>query len=792
MADLRCRNSVRGVLASIIIAATLSPAALGETIYVDAGATGANTGTSWQHALDSLQDALLLAYFSSEPVEIRVARGTYRPDRGLGIVPGDREASFELTNGVTIKGGYAGTRGRDREVRNLRFWATILSGNIGDPERSDDNSFHVVTGSGTDATAVLDGCTITAGSGDNGGGMFNDEGSPTVIDCTFRANHTTNGAGLYNVNGSRPVLNNCTFSDNVADANGGAIYNSASSPALTNCTVADNVAGQGGALYNDAQSYPALTSCMLSSNTSLGAGGAVYSSDGSPTLADCTFRSNAAQGNGGAVFSTRGKPILLKCTFGANSAAGTGGAIHNGQDSQLTVANGLFTSNSALDGGAVANVSGNALLGNCTLVGNTATSGAVISGPATLLNCIVWDNTPESLTGPGINIRFSNVQGDGLGEGMISADPLFADPNSDYHLKSRAGRWDPAAARWVLDTVSSPCIDAGDPETAIRFRNPSLIIGGSILDPTLSNVADTRFEPFPNGGRINLGCYGGTFEASLSPSQVVLVTAKASNPFPPNGALGVSPDVVLTWNAGVDAVGHDVYLGTDFRQVTESTRDSPVGALVSQNQSATSYDPSALSGSRYYWWRVDEIDSEGQITKGDVWNFLTGFGPTKGRGCFTPDTPVWADGVLVPIAQVRPAQGVDAARSGAVGRAAPHDGRAGTLAPLCRDGHTTSMNVVQQLQEHEGVYTCYDVVLETGRCITVASCHYFARADAPGGWIALQDLRSGTRLQTAAGPITVAAVYRHLRPYTGKVYNLKIENADHYLVGPDALIARDY
>ena len=42
----------------------------------------------------------------------------------------------------------------------------------------------------------------------------------------------------------------------------------------------------------------------------------------------------------------------------------------------------------------------------------------------------------------------------------LSADPLFANrANRDYHLKSRAGRWDPAANRWVTDTVSSPAID---------------------------------------------------------------------------------------------------------------------------------------------------------------------------------------------------------------------------------------------------------------------------------------------------------------------------------------------
>jgi hypothetical protein len=41
--------------------------------------------------------------------------------------------------------------------------------------------------------------------------------------------------------------------------------------------------------------------------------------------------------------------------------------------------------------------------------------------------------------------------------------------------------------------VTSPCIDAGDPNGSIGW------------------------EPFPNGGVINMGAYGGTAEASKSP-----------------------------------------------------------------------------------------------------------------------------------------------------------------------------------------------------------------------------------------------------------------------------------
>jgi hypothetical protein len=57
-------------------------------------------------------------------------------------------------------------------------------------------------------------------------------------------------------------------------------------------------------------------------------------------------------------------------------------------------------------------------------------------------------------------------------------------------LKSAVGRWN--GSTWVTDDVTSPCIDAGDPASA--YAN----------------------EPAPNGGRINLGCYGNTVETSKS------------------------------------------------------------------------------------------------------------------------------------------------------------------------------------------------------------------------------------------------------------------------------------
>jgi hypothetical protein len=97
---------------------------------------------------------------------------------------------------------------------------------------------------------------------------------------------------------------------------------------------------------------------------------------------------------------------------------------------------------------------------------------------------------------------------------------------------------------------------------------------------------------------------------------------------------------------------------------------------------------------------------------------------------------------------------------------------------------------VATVQAHKGTFACYDVLLEGGNRIGVAGSHYFLTES--GRWAALQELAAGTRLQTANGPIAVAAVVKTAKPYVGEVYNLKVKGSHRYLVGQDAIIVRDY
>ena len=571
----------------MILAATALPAG---TIYVDDDANGLNNGTSWADAYNYLQDALADANSSPKPVEIRVAQGIYKPDQDSNhpTGTGDRNATFCLKNSVALKGGYAGPRmslsGADPNSRNIDLCKTILSGDlngddvdIGDPcalwnePSRAENSYHVVTGSNTDANAVLDGFTITAGSANGssdkhrcGAGIYNDSGNFIVRNCVLTKNSGYFGGGMYSDQGPPSVIN-CDFRKNVGDglssydkcltlANckftnnsavfGGGCYNSARSLAVTDCIFNSNQSEGGGAICNvgaailfrctfmgnssmhgggggmwNCDTYVMLISCIFEENSGE-SGGGIYNYEAGSSLTNCTFRKNHADWGGG-IHNSGSDATITDCLFSQNTAYESGGGVSN-HYSGLTACNCVFSGNSSGNtGGGAFNEAGlQPTLTGCTFTGNSAQKGNALAcppllwyqGTVRLANCILWDGgdeiwTKESST---IMIAYSDVQGGWPGEGNIDVDPCFAelgywdpngtpdDPNDDfwidgdYHLKSQAGRWNANEGRWTKDEVTSLCIDAGDPNSPIGL------------------------EPFPNGGIINMGAYGGTIEASKS------------------------------------------------------------------------------------------------------------------------------------------------------------------------------------------------------------------------------------------------------------------------------------
>jgi hypothetical protein len=400
------RNShVLRTICLLSIVVLLCPFACGKVIYVDDDATGFNDGTSWANAYTYLQDALADANDSNKPVEIRVAQGIYRPNQGLAAIPEFdwRTTTFQLINGVSLKGGYAGHGESDPNARAIEMYETILSGDLNaddievtdpcdlsiEPTRA-ENSRNVVTGSGIDITAIIDGFTIKGGNANgpswqqmHGGGLLNMSGNPTVTNCTFVGNAASRrGGGMYNFS-SNPIITDCKFIENTG-LHGGGICNNNSNPEINGCCFENNIADNGGGLSN-AGSNSILTKCTFVGNLATVHGGGIRNiNSGNPIFTDCIFTCNETEDQGGGMFNQETGSIIINCIFTENRA-GLGGGIVNVSNSNATIINCTFSDNIAKDqAGGMYNYNASPIIVGCTFSRNSADNSA---GMANCYNC---------------------------------------------------------------------------------------------------------------------------------------------------------------------------------------------------------------------------------------------------------------------------------------------------------------------------------------------------------------------------------------------------------------------
>ena len=101
-------------------------------------------------------------------------------------------------------------------------------------------------------------------------------------------------------------------------------------------------------------------------------------------------------------------------------------------------------------------------------------------------------------------------------------------------------------------------------------------------------------------------------------------STKAYSPSPADGARWQDPNVNLSWSRGFSVKttnGHDVYFGTDATAVANA--DTSTAGIFIGNQSGTTYDLPTLAMETFYYWRIDERNTDATVAKGDVWSFQT-------------------------------------------------------------------------------------------------------------------------------------------------------------------------
>lgn len=160
----------------------------------------------------------------------------------------------------------------------------------------------------------------------------------------------------------------------------------------------------------------------------------------------------------------------------------------------------------------------------------------------------------------------------------VGADPLFAAPESgDFHLRSQvpAGRFDPVQNAWVTDIGHSPLIDAGDPSRSAMA------------------------EPAPNGGRVNIGLFANTAQASLGRSSPWLYSASLRS------GGWVQGTATLHWVAGNLPTGALVRVEVS-PNAGESWSVLSTGVLVSSEQ--LTWNTLSISNAAAALWKVTAVD----------------------------------------------------------------------------------------------------------------------------------------------------------------------------------------
>ena len=434
----RCAIAARRfVIAGFLLATSLTPTALADTIYVN-GQTG-----------DDAWDGLCEEWDG----------GTCGPK---ATIQAGINAATDGDEVVVADGTYTGA-----DNKNLDFGgkAITVRSASGDPEtciidcEEDGRGFYFH--SGETRTAVVDGLTITNGLvvEDNGGGICCVGSGPTIINCVLSANDAEQGSGggIHSEGGS-PLIKDCRFDD-------------------CHCYLVFFDGYGGGGVY-----------CVggtpeIIGNFFTGCSASVYCPDGGGAIGfletDIVIRGNDilncdAHGGGGGIAGRDSQVeishnVIAQC-FGFHVAGGLALWDSSGRLSQN-----LITDNEThlWGGGVYISGSSNIEIAFCTIADNAVSwpeyyggGGVYVSSSSETLihHCIVWGNTaPEGeqiyVDEPGVaTVGYCDVQGGWSGDGNIDDQPLFADPEGgDYRL-----------------TAGSPCLDAGDPAYPPQLRETDL------------------------------------------------------------------------------------------------------------------------------------------------------------------------------------------------------------------------------------------------------------------------------------------------------------------------------
>ena len=278
-----------------------------QIVYVNATNTNSTQdGTAWTTAYADLSLALANARtITNTPVEVWVAKGTYKPTSTI-----NRFIAFNIPSGVKVYGGFNANE-TSMAQRDVNSNTTILSGEIGNQNTINDNSYHVVVFDGVSQETRLDGFTITKGNADFDARLAVNFPMTSAPLTTTQ----TRGGGIDLENGSSPSIVNCTIVANAAVSGGGIFAGDNSIPSISFCKITGNQATFGSAMYVQDASNLTVNNTLIAGNRGIGA---VYNNLANPVLTNCTLAGNG--GYNGGIFNANSQPRIKNSILWGNSA----------------------------------------------------------------------------------------------------------------------------------------------------------------------------------------------------------------------------------------------------------------------------------------------------------------------------------------------------------------------------------------------------------------------------------------------------------------------------------------
>ena len=144
-------------------------------------------------------------------------------------------------------------------------------------------------------------------------------------------------------------------------------------------------------------------------------------------------------------------------------------------------------------------------------------------------------------------------------------------------------------------------VEFGEAEGSDDYDEPTIIKLNGV------EAAKVRFDDLQNLGDPD---YTGLSEVRF----YEVKGPQAMRPQPIDGAMGASPNTIsLQWASGTNAVAHNLYFGTEPNSL------EMLGKI--ENEAVARL--SGLASNTKYFWRIDEVQSDGSVVTGQVWSFNT-------------------------------------------------------------------------------------------------------------------------------------------------------------------------